>query len=170
MKLMKQWMIAAILTSGLVLTSCKDEIDNPVSPSAYVSTDAISKTVQSLNNESGFEDYMEDFIADLGGLLTAYQTYCNRLEADGFRDQSLREQQKRFFLAFADLWRGKYNNDHVMEALYGIGSSDGKPDEHSLDRERVNGTVTNCDDWYDLFDVKPGQKLYRSPAERVYIW
>ena len=109
-------------------------------------------------------------IADLGGLLTAYQAYCNRLEADGFRGQSLREQQKRFFLAFADLWRSKYNNDHVMEALYGIGSSDGKPDEHSLDRERVNGTVTNCDDWYDLFDVKPGQKLYRSPAERVYIW
>ena len=41
---------------------------------------------------------------------------------------------------------------------------------HSLERERVNGVVMNTDAWYDLFDVKPGDKLYRKPEERVHIW
>ena len=37
-------------------------------------------------------------------------------------------------------------------------------------RERVNGIVTNTDDWYDLFDVKEGDKLYLAPAKRIRIW
>ena len=43
-------------------------------------------------------------------------------------------------------------------------------DEHSLFRERVNGVVTNTDDWYDLFDVKPTDKLYLAPEKRIRIW
>ena len=37
-------------------------------------------------------------------------------------------------------------------------------------RERVNGVVTNTDDWYDLFDVKPTDKLYLAPVKRIRIW
>ena len=43
-------------------------------------------------------------------------------------------------------------------------------DPHSLARERVNGVVSNTEAWYDLFGVKPGDKLYREPADRVHIW
>ena len=31
-------------------------------------------------------------------------------------------------------------------------------------------TVRNLDPWYDAFGVKPGQKLYLAPAERVRVW
>jgi predicted metalloendopeptidase len=31
-------------------------------------------------------------------------------------------------------------------------------------------TVRNLDAWYSTFDVKPGQKLYFAPTERVKIW
>jgi putative endopeptidase len=31
-------------------------------------------------------------------------------------------------------------------------------------------TLRNLDAWYSAFDVKPGQGLYRSPAERVRMW
>jgi putative endopeptidase len=31
-------------------------------------------------------------------------------------------------------------------------------------------TVRNLDAWYSTFDVKPGQKEYLAPAERVKIW
>ena len=31
-------------------------------------------------------------------------------------------------------------------------------------------TVRNLDAWYDAFDVKPGQRLYLEPGERVRIW
>ena len=43
-------------------------------------------------------------------------------------------------------------------------------DVHSLFRERVNGVVTNTNDWYDLFDVKPTDKLYLAPEKRIRIW
>jgi putative endopeptidase len=30
--------------------------------------------------------------------------------------------------------------------------------------------VRNIDGWYDAFDVKPGEKLYLAPDDRVKIW
>ena len=30
--------------------------------------------------------------------------------------------------------------------------------------------VRNLEPWYQAFDVKPGQKLYLAPAERVRVW
>jgi predicted metalloendopeptidase len=42
-------------------------------------------------------------------------------------------------------------------------------DDHSPGEFRVD-TVRNLDAWYAAFDVKPGDKLYLAPAERVRIW
>jgi len=30
--------------------------------------------------------------------------------------------------------------------------------------------VRNLDTWYQVFDVKPGEKLYLAPEERVRVW
>jgi predicted metalloendopeptidase len=30
--------------------------------------------------------------------------------------------------------------------------------------------VRNIDAWYSTFEVKPGEKLYLAPEERVRIW
>ncbi len=35
---------------------------------------------------------------------------------------------------------------------------------------RVNGLLPNMDRWYSAFDVKPGDKLYIAPEQRVKIW
>ena len=43
-------------------------------------------------------------------------------------------------------------------------------DPHSPRMYRVNGAVRNIDAWYDAFGVKPGDKLYVAPADRVRIW
>jgi endothelin-converting enzyme/putative endopeptidase len=43
-------------------------------------------------------------------------------------------------------------------------------DPHSPDKYRVDGIVRNFDPWYAAFDVKPGDKLYLPPKERVHIW
>jgi len=41
--------------------------------------------------------------------------------------------------------------------------------EHAPDRERAQ-TVRNIDAWYESYHVKPEQKLYLKPEERVRIW
>ena len=43
-------------------------------------------------------------------------------------------------------------------------------DEHSPAEYRVNGVVRTMDAWYKAFDVKPGDKLYLPPEERVRVW
>jgi putative endopeptidase len=41
---------------------------------------------------------------------------------------------------------------------------------HSPPQFRVNGVVRNMDAWYAAFDVRPTDRLYLPPAERVHIW
>jgi len=43
-------------------------------------------------------------------------------------------------------------------------------DPHSPTFLRVNGVVTNVDEWYDAWQVKEGDALYKSPEDRVRIW
>lgn len=65
-------------------------------------------------------------------------------------------------MAYANLWRTKFTDSYAEMVV--------DNDEHSNSRERVNGIVANMDAWYDLFDVKPGNALYRSPEDRIHIW
>ena len=43
-------------------------------------------------------------------------------------------------------------------------------DPHSPRQFRVNGPARNIDAWYQVFQVKPEDKLFVAPAERVRIW
>ena len=43
-------------------------------------------------------------------------------------------------------------------------------DPHSPEEYRVNGIVRNFDPWYAAFNVKPGDKLYLPPEQRVHVW
>lgn len=40
---------------------------------------------------------------------------------------------------------------------------------HPPSSVRAN-TLRNVDAWYSAFDVKPGERLYLSPEERVRLW
>jgi predicted metalloendopeptidase len=42
-------------------------------------------------------------------------------------------------------------------------------DPHAPSEYRA-AEVRNIDAWYDTFKVKPGEKLYLAPADRVRIW
>jgi predicted metalloendopeptidase len=110
-------------------------------------------------------------IADLGGTEIAYQAYLNRLKADGFNGDQLKLQKQRFFRGYADEYRSKYGKEFVNQIAFGIKPDGSKvnPDAHSLNKERVNGVVSNMDGWYDAFDIKEGA-LFRAPADRIHIW
>jgi putative endopeptidase len=42
--------------------------------------------------------------------------------------------------------------------------------EHTVAEFRVIGPTRNQDAWYGAFDVKPGDKYYLPPTERVHLW
>jgi len=109
-------------------------------------------------------------IADLGGLEITLQAYKTRAQELGITGSELTKQLQRFFRANANLWRSKYSLTHALLATYGSSiNSEGK-DEHSLAKERVNGTAANMDDWYTVFDVTPDQKMYLPADKRTHIW
>ena len=101
-------------------------------------------------------------IADLGGLNLAYQLLNEKLQAEGLTDEALRYQQRQFFLSYANLWRIDVDTERLQYLL--------ENDVHSANHNRVNGIVRLSDDWYTLFGVQPGDKLYVNPANRVKIW
>ncbi|HEY4548601.1 MAG TPA: M13-type metalloendopeptidase, partial [Pedomonas sp.] len=43
-------------------------------------------------------------------------------------------------------------------------------DPHSPSEYRTNGIVRNMDAWYKAFNVKPGDKLYLEPKDRIRVW
>ncbi|NDB26122.1 MAG: hypothetical protein EB021_11900, partial [Gammaproteobacteria bacterium] len=69
---------------------------------------------------------------------------------------------QRFFLGWAQIWRRKYRDDELRVRLV--------TDSHSPSEYRCNGVVTNMTEFYEAFGVKPGDRLYREPADRVKIW
>jgi len=69
---------------------------------------------------------------------------------------------QRFFLAYAQIWKGKYRDEAMVNLI--------KSDPHSPPQYRLNGPVRNFDAWYEAFNVKVGDKMYLAPEERVRIW
>jgi predicted metalloendopeptidase len=101
-------------------------------------------------------------IGDLSGMAIAYAAYQRSLAgAEGPVVDGLTADQ-RFYLGFAQIWRRKYREADLIQRI--------STDPHSPGEFRVNGIVVNLDPFYAAFGVKPGDKMYRPPDERVKIW
>ncbi|HVI06464.1 MAG TPA: M13 family metallopeptidase, partial [Sphingomicrobium sp.] len=102
-------------------------------------------------------------LGDLGGLEVAYAAYRRYVAGHGEPPviDGLTGDQ-RFFIAYGYSWETKQREGALREQLL--------TNEHSPAKYRVNGVVRNLDAWYKAFDVKPGDKLYLPPAERVHVW
>jgi len=102
-------------------------------------------------------------IADYAGLTIALDAYHLSQEGkkrpspiDGFTDD------QRFFLAFAQLWRGKIRDEALKRKI--------QEDVHPWGEFRVNGAPINIPEFYKIFSIRPGDKLYRKPEKRPVIW
>lgn len=104
-------------------------------------------------------------IGDLGGLTVAYDAYRRYVdEKQGGKAPVIDglTGDQRFFLAWAQVWRMIITDDYARQLAI--------VDVHSPNAFRANGVVRNLDAWYAAFDVKPSDKLYLPPADRVRIW
>jgi putative endopeptidase len=105
---------------------------------------------------------MGENIADLGGLLIALDAYHASLHGKPAPVINGLTGDQRFFMSYAQIFRAKVRPAKLREAAVS--------DVHSSDKIRVLGVLPNVDAWYEAFDVKPGDRMYRPPAERVRIW
>jgi len=101
-------------------------------------------------------------IGDLSGLEIAFRAYKLAMQGraapviDGFTGD------QRFFLGFAQVWRGKYRDAELLRRTL--------TDAHSPSEFRVNGPTSNIDAFYDAFGVRPTDRMYRPAGERARIW
>lgn len=101
-------------------------------------------------------------IADQGGLRVSHTAYHNSLKGkkaetiDGFTPD------QRFYLSYANVWAGNVREAEILSRT--------KSDPHSLGRWRVNATLRNIEPFFEAFDIKTGDKMFRPVAERVVIW
>jgi predicted metalloendopeptidase len=100
-------------------------------------------------------------VADLAGLAAAFDAYRSTLGTRAADSAYMHQQDRDFFLGFARSWRSTTSERGLRAQV--------ASDTHAPDPYRI-ATVRNLDAWYAAFDVKPGQKLYLAPGERLRIW
>ncbi len=102
-------------------------------------------------------------IADFGGLSISLYAYKRSLEdkpeppvIDGFNNM------QRFFLGWAQVWRGKIRDKALKRKC--------QEDVHPWGKFRVNGALANVPEFYQTFEIDKDDPLYRSPDQRPVIW
>lgn len=101
-------------------------------------------------------------IGDLGGLSAAYEAFKMTKQGKGKKKIDGFTPDQRFFLAWAQVWRTNILPETAAQLIL--------TDSHSPGMYRTIGAPVNMDAWYKAFNVKPGDKLYKSPEERIRIW
>lgn len=101
-------------------------------------------------------------IGDLAGMIVAYHAWERSLDGaeapvlDGFSGA------QRFFLGRSQGRRYKRTEESLRQRLLSA--------PHSPMYLRVNGMARNMDEFYQAFDVQPGDAMYLAPEDRVRIW
>jgi putative endopeptidase len=101
-------------------------------------------------------------IGDLGGLNIALEAYHIALHEKPAPILNGTTGDQRVFLSWAQTYRENIRDEALRAKL--------ASDPHSPSMFRVNGVVRNIDAWYEAFGVKPGDRLYLDPVDRVRIW
>jgi putative endopeptidase len=101
-------------------------------------------------------------IADLSGLQIAYKAWKLSLHGkpapviDGITGE------QRFFYGFAQVWRNKTRDERALQLL--------TIDPHSPGQFRADGATINADAYHDAFRTRPGDKMWKAPADRLRLW
>lgn len=105
---------------------------------------------------------MGENIADHGGLRVAYTAFKKTAQGqssdkiDGFTPD------QRFFLSYANVWANNITKQEILRRT--------KSDPHSIGKNRVNVALRNLEPFFKAFDVKEGDKMFRTVEDRVTIW
>ena len=105
---------------------------------------------------------MGENIADLAGVLVAYDAYKKSLGGEEAPVIDGLTGDQRFFLAYAQVWRAKAREDSLRNQV--------ATDPHSPARYRTIAPLRNVDAWYEAFGITPDDAMYIAPEDRARIW
>ena len=101
-------------------------------------------------------------IADLSGLQIAFKAYQLSLAGKPAQLIDGLTGEQRFFLGWAQAWREKSREAALLQRI--------TSDPHSPAEFRANGAAINNDAFHDAFGTKSGDRMYKTPEERIRIW
>jgi predicted metalloendopeptidase len=105
---------------------------------------------------------MGENIGDLSGLAQAYRAYKISLKGKEAPVIDGLTGDQRFFMGFAQIWRTMQRDEALRQQLL--------TNPHSPGAYRAFVPLVNNDVFLKTFNVQPGDKMYRAPADRVKIW
>ena len=151
------------------LFDAKGRLRNWWTPADFQHFDAATaKLVEQYDQYHPFPDLsingkqtLPENIADLGGVLSAYDAYRASLNGRQAREQEGFTGDQQYFVAYAQSRHSKMRPEELRRRAM--------TDEHSPAEYRTD-IVRNVDAWYSAFPVHEGQKLYLTPEQRVRIW
>ena len=134
---------------------------------------AFSKRTKALINQyNGYQVFKDlhvngaltlgENIGDLSGITIAYRAYHDSLKGKKAPIIDGLTGDQRFFMSFAQIWRGKM----VEKSLRNLVATN----PHAPGEFRALGALSNTPQFYKAFNVKPGDKMYIAPDKRVKIW
>ncbi|MEO5675333.1 MAG: M13 family metallopeptidase [Chitinophagales bacterium] len=102
-------------------------------------------------------------IADQGGLAIAYTAFqmAQKKDPQPAKIDGLTAEQ-RFFINYAQVWRGSARPDALRMQLL--------TNPHSPGKYRVLGTVSNMPEWYTAFNIKPTDMMFVGIQNQTHIW
>jgi putative endopeptidase len=101
-------------------------------------------------------------IGDNSGLAVAFNAYKRSLGGKPSTTIDGYTGEQRFYLGFGQIWRGKSRDEATITQI--------KSDPHTPAAFRGPGAVVNQPGFYEVFNVKEGDKLYVAPEKRAIIW
>jgi putative endopeptidase len=101
-------------------------------------------------------------IADLGGLVIGIEALMNSEEGKSNKEIGGFNALQRYFLGYAYSWAVYHRPETLARRIM--------TDVHSPAFLRVNGPYANIKEFYEAFNVKEGNKLFRPDNIRVQIW
>jgi putative endopeptidase len=101
-------------------------------------------------------------IGDNSGLAIAYKAYRISLAGHEAPVIDNLSGDQRLYLGWVQVWRGKVREAETIQRI--------KTDPHSPPAVRGAATLRNQAGFYAAFGLKPGDKMYLPPDQRVNIW
>jgi putative endopeptidase len=105
---------------------------------------------------------MGENIADLSGLQISYKAWKISLNGKPAPVIDGLTGEQRFYYGFSQAWREKMRDEAMLNLV--------TTNPHSPPQYRADGASINSDGFHEAFATKPGDKMWKAPADRIRLW